>query len=52
MLYINMIAEELNVCSVTARKIMDLMCIGHFHFSSSSKESIIEEAKFIATHSL
>jgi len=45
-----MISEELNVNQEVAQKIMDKMSIAGFHFSSSSKETIIEEAKFLNTY--
>lgn len=50
MLYIKMICEELNVSEEVARKIMDKMSIAGFRFSSSPKETIIEEATFLNTY--
>lgn len=50
MFYKKMICEELDVNIDIAEKIMNKMSIGGFRFSSSSKETIIEEATFINTY--
>jgi hypothetical protein len=50
MFYKKLICEALNVDMNVAEKIMNKMSIAGFHFSSSSKEAILEEATFINTY--
>lgn len=52
MIYMKLIAEELNVSKEVAEIIMNKMSLGGFHFSTSSRETILEEARFIKTYCL
>ena len=52
MLYKKLICEALNVDMNVAEIIMNKMSIAGFHFSSSSKEAILEEAEFIKKYCL
>jgi len=47
MYYKNMIADALNINIEVAESIMNRMSVGGFRFSSSSEESILEEASFL-----